>query len=196
MNRRARLVIGLAVALVGTTIPVAIVSAQGGGTGHAHHTSAAVPAEQPDESLEQVRDATRRFRDVGRAIDDGYVQFFGCVHEPLAGSMGIHFVNGALATDAVIDAATPEALIYEVKPNGQLALVGAEYVVFQAAWDAANPEPPSLFGQPFTLVPKPNRYGLEPFYELHTWAWKSNPAGAFNDWNPQVICATTEGHTH
>jgi hypothetical protein len=67
-----------------------------------------------------------------------------------------------------IDATTPEALLYEVKPN-DLGLV--EYVVFQAAWDAENAEPPSLFGQTFTLVPSSNRYGLDPFYALHAWAW-------------------------
>ena len=107
-----------------------------------------------------VRSATRQYRKVERAIDAGYVQFFGCVHEPLTGSMGIHFVNGALAGDGAIDASTPEALMYEVKANGNLELVGAEYVVFKEAWDAANPEPPELFGQTFNFVDSPNRYGI------------------------------------
>ena len=57
-----------------------------------------------DDALSGVRSATRQYRKVERAIDAGYVQFFGCVHEPLAGSMGIHFVNGALAGDGAIDA--------------------------------------------------------------------------------------------
>ncbi len=34
----------------------------------------------------------------------------------------------------------------------------------------------------------PNRYGLNPFYELHVWAWKPNPKGAFADMNPTVSC--------
>jgi hypothetical protein len=46
---------------------------------------------------EDIRAATRRSRDVDNAIDAGYVQIFGCVHEPLAGAMGIHFVNSQLA---------------------------------------------------------------------------------------------------
>jgi hypothetical protein len=31
-------------------------------------------------------------------------------------------------------------------------------------------------------------YELAPFYELHVWAWKSNPRGAFADMNPNVTC--------
>ena len=149
-----------------------------------------------NDALDGVRSATRQYRKVERAVDAGYVQFFGCVHEPLAGSMGIHFVNGALAGDGAIDASTPEALMYDVKSNGSLELIGAEYVVFQDAWDAANPAPPELFGEPFNLVASPNRYGLTPFYELHAWAWKGNPTGAHSDYNPLVLCPGTEGHTN
>jgi hypothetical protein len=170
-----------AVAAVAAVVPVATAEGTGGGTGGG--------------PLQQVRDATRRYRNVDAAIDAGYVQFFGCVHEPLAGSMGIHFVNGTLAGDATIDAARPEALTYEVEPNGELSLVGAEYVVFQEAWDAHHNQPPSLFGQQFMLVPSPNRYGIPAFYELHAWAWESNPTGSFKDWNPRVLCLGTEGHT-
>ncbi len=180
--RRATIVIsGVAAA---TVVAAALVVPSAFASGH------------DDDALDGVRSATRRYRNVERAVDAGYVQFFGCVHEPLAGSMGIHFVNGALAGDGAIEASTPEALMYEVKPNGNLELVGAEYVVFQDAWDADNAQPPELFGQPFNLVESPNRYGLPPFYELHAWAWKSNPAGAHADYNPQVLCTGTEGHTH
>ncbi len=143
----------------------------------------------------QVRAATTAYRDVDRAVGAGYVQFFGCVHEPLAGSMGIHFVRPDLAADAVVDAQRPEALMYEQRPNGTLALVGLEYVVFKQAWDAANAHPPELFGHHFHLVAAPNRYGLPAFYALHAWAWKSNPKGFTEDWNPRVLCPNAEGHT-
>jgi hypothetical protein len=149
-----------------------------------------------DDALDAVRSATRQYRKVERAVDAGYVQFFGCVHEPLTGSMGIHFVNGALAGDAAVEASKPEALMYEVKPDGNLELIGVEYVVFQEAWDAANTQRPELFGETFNLVESPNRYGIPPFYELHAWAWKTNPTGAHQDYNPQVLCPGTEGHTH
>jgi hypothetical protein len=86
--------------------------------------------------LEAVRNATRRYRDVGAAVDAGNAQFFGCVHEPLAGSMGVHFVNGTLAGDTVIDRSKPEALTYEVGPDGELTLAGVEYVVSED-WNPA-----------------------------------------------------------
>jgi hypothetical protein len=119
---------------------------------------------------------------------DGYGQFLGCVSEPGQGAMGIHFVNGNLVGDAVVDPARPEAVIYEPWKNGKLRLVAVEYVVFQESWDAENSQPPSLFGHTFHLVGSPNRYGIPAFYELHVWAWKHNPSGLFNDWNPNVSC--------
>jgi hypothetical protein len=147
------------------------------------------------DPLAQVRQATRAYRDVDRAVAAGYVQFFGCVHEPLAGAMGTHFVNQALVGDGEIDAGRPEALMYDVRPDGRLELLGAEYVVFKDAWDAGHSAPPRLFGQTFATVATPNRYGLPAFYELHAWAWKTNPTGANKDWNPRVLCVGTEGHT-
>jgi len=178
-KRRARFALGLAAILATVAAVVPVATAEGPGDGG---------------PLQQVKDATRRYRTADSAIDAGYVQFLGCVHEPLAGSMGIHFVNGTLAGDTTIDPVKPEALIYEVEPNGQLSLVGVEYIVFQQAWDALHNQPPSLFGQPFMLVPSPNRYGIPAFYELHAWAWKANPTGPFKDWNPKVLCLGTEGH--
>ena len=51
-----------------------------------------------------------------------------------------------------------------------------------------NPAPPQLYGQLFQLVPSPNRYNLDTFFELHVWAWKANPEGTFTDMNPDVSC--------
>jgi hypothetical protein len=44
-------------------------------------------------------------------------------------------------------------------------------------------------------VGAPNRYGLPAFYELHVWAWKTNPSGMFADWNPRVSCEEFVGAT-
>lgn len=148
----------------------------------------------PGSELAVVRQATRHLRQVETAIASGYVQFHGCVHEPLAGSMGIHFVNGKLAADTVIDERHPEALMYDARDGAHLRLLGAEYLVFQAEWDAEHAAPPALFGQTFSVVPANNRYGVPAFYELHVWAWQSNPAGNFADWNPTVLCTATDGH--
>jgi hypothetical protein len=102
--------------------------------------------------------------------------------------MGVHYINLALHSDGMIDATRPEALIYEPSTNGKLVLVGAEYIVDAAAWLAHNSSPPMLEGQAFLLVNSPNRYGLPAFFELHVWAWRDSPHGAFVDWNTKVSC--------
>ena len=138
--------------------------------------------------LSQLRKATSQFRRVSNAQATGYAQFLDCVDEPGQGAMGIHFVNGDFVGDTVLNPKQPEALVYEPGEHGQLKLAALEYIVFQAAWDAQSSAPPMLFGEMFHLVSSPNRYGLPPFYELHVWAWKTNPSGTFYEWNPRVSC--------
>ncbi len=111
---------------------------------------------------ETVRQATAQFKDVHKAEAAGYALVHGCVSGPQEGAMGIHFANGGLVGDNALDA-----------PH---------------RWNAKHTTPPVLMGQLFNYVGAPNRYGLPAFYELHVWAWKSNPAGMFADWNPRVSC--------
>ena len=141
----------------------------------------------PASLVEEVRRATKRFQDVSAATSAGYAPFLGCVSGPQGGAMGIHYVNGDLVGDGKLDPMKPEALMYEPR-GGKLNLVGVEYIVIAAAWDAANKTPPVLMGQTFHHTGSPNRYGIPAFYALHVWAWKANPAGMFVDWNPKVSC--------
>ena len=147
---------------------------------HAEH---AVPA----KLVRDVRKATRQFLDVNNAGPAGYGPAFGCVSGPDHGAMGIHYVNGALVMDGLIDAAHPEALIYEPVGNRR-RLVGVEYIVDAKTWLDSHDGPPVLEGQLFQFVNAPNRYNLDPFFELHVWAWRENPNGAFVDWNNNVSC--------
>ena len=147
--------------------------------GHDHNTSAKL--------VELVRNATRQFFDVNVATAANYQPFLGCVSGPDHGAMGIHYVNGTLVGDGQIDASQPEALIYEPAEGG-LRLVGVEFIVDSATWLANHDSPPVLEGQTFQLVGSPNRYGLAAFFELHVWAWRDNPNGAFVDWNNRVTC--------
>ena len=147
----------------------------------------------PDEdevkdSIAQVRRVTAAFHDLRVAQDAGYNRFLDCIDEPGEGGMGIHYLNGVLAGDAVVDPLKPEALVYAPNKQGRLQLVAVEYIVFQDAWDAQNAQPPMLFGHPFHLIRAPNRYSVPAFYELHLWVWKHNRNGIFNDWNPAVRC--------
>jgi len=137
--------------------------------------------ELPASFVDQVRAATQFFRD---APPNGYDQFLECVSGPQEGAMGVHFVNFSLV-DGDLNVDTPEALVYERK-NGALRLVAVEYIVPVAAWKQSLP--PTLEGQSFQLVDFPNRFGIDAFYELHVWAWRDNPNGAFVDWNPHVSC--------
>jgi hypothetical protein len=102
--------------------------------------------------------------------------------------MGIHYVNGDLVGDAVLDPQHPEALVYEPEANGNLKLAALEYIVFQEAWDAGHAQPPSLFGRQFDFTPSPNRYGIPAFYSLHAWIWRPNSAGLLEPWNPGARC--------
>jgi hypothetical protein len=139
-----------------------------------------------------VRENTADFRDVAAAEEAGYGLFHGCVSGQQGGAMGIHYANGDLVGDGEVAAETPEALIYEMQ-YGELRLVGVEYVVLAEQWHENNEMPPVLMGQLFNYVSSPNRYGLPNFYELHVWAWKFNPTGAFADWNPLVSCEEYTG---
>jgi hypothetical protein len=105
-----------------------------------------------------------------------------------SGAMGVHYANGKLVGAPVVNADKPEALLYAPDDNGGLHLAGVEYVVVKAAWDAKHANPPALFGHQFNFTDAPNRFGLPPFYSLHVWAWKTNPAGTFAMFNPNVHC--------
>lgn len=145
----------------------------------AHHASA--------QLVKDVRRATEKFLDVNNAVSAGYGPAFGCVTGPDHGAMGIHYVNGPLVGDGKIELGTPEALIYEPVGNAR-KLVGVEYIVDAATWMKYNPAPPTLDGQDFQFVAAPNRFQLPDFFELHVWAWRDNPNGAFVDWNNKVTC--------
>ena len=149
---------------------------------HASHADAA-----PATLVQLVRDNTKQFANVNAATAAGYQPFLGCVSGPDHGAMGFHYVNGALVGDGVLDATRPEVLIYEASGGG-LQLVGVEFVVLADTWLASHTSPPVLEGQSFQFVASPNRYGLPAHFELHVWAWRDNPNGAFVDWNNKVSC--------
>lgn len=148
-----------------------------------------------DDDLAAAEAATEAFTDPATAEAAGYgLPPEGPLHECIAslddtGAMGLHYINGDLVGDAVLDPTTPEALVYEPAADGSLELVAVEYVVFAEAWDAENDMAPMLFGEMFMLVDEPNRYELPAFYALHAWIWRDNPSGTFASFNPDVSCA-------
>jgi hypothetical protein len=149
-------------------------------------------AAKDDGLVQAVRDATRPYHDVSAATAAGYGSAGSCVTGPERGAMGVHWPNGALVGDGMLDASKPEILIYEHKGE-RMRLLGVEFIVIAEQWHATNPSPPVLMGQHFHYVGAPNRYGLPPFYELHVWAWRENPNGSFVDWHPHVSCEHYKG---
>ena len=175
----------MAFALI-VTVPGTL-SAQGE---HSHATAQAQSKSAEGELLRAVRESTEKYKNVAAAEADGYSLLFGCVTGPDSGAMGLHYVNLNLVGSGVVDAAHPQIVIYEPLPNGQLRLIGADFLIIAADWDKAHPGQgaPQLMGQLFHYFESPNRFGLPAFYTLHVWAWKDNPNGAFVNWHPDVSC--------
>lgn len=153
-----------------------------------HQNSTAPHGDQDGAFVKAVRNATERFRDPSTAVAEGYVLQFGCVSGSDQGAMGVHFVNGPLVGDGVLDVTRPEALVYEPTRGDGFRLVAVEYLVLADPWNAKHPAPPELMGQLFHLIDSPNRFALPAFYSLHVWAWKDNPSGTFVNWSPRVSC--------
>ena len=145
------------------------------------------PAAVNSKLVQIVRSSTAQYQDISAATAAGYGPFLGCVSGSDHGAMGIHYVNGTLL-NGTLDPTLPQALIYEPS-NGQMSLVGVEYIVDAATWLKNNANPPVLEGQTFQFIDSPNRFNIPSFFELHVWAWRSNPKGSFMDWNDNVTCA-------
>ena len=132
-----------------------------------------------EPSLEQVRQAAERYRDVRVAIAEGYTTDNKCVTAEMLGipaeqsAMGLHYVRRDLlglpakpagpvaggvparvaGTGTHTDFAKPAMLIYEPQADGRLELVAVENLAFKKAWEAAgNKKPPSFRGNPYLLL--------------------------------------------
>jgi hypothetical protein len=174
----------LRLALLGSLVAATpLFAADNAATKHSAHEQAS-----PSTLVELVRAGTAKYIDVNNATAAGYGPFLGCVAGTDHGAMGIHYVNGTLLGNLTLDPSQPQALIYEPS-NGKLTLVGVEFILDSASWNAANNNaPPVLDGQVFNFVGFPNRFNINSFFELHVWAWRDNPQGAFVDWNNHVTC--------
>ena len=139
----------------------------------------AASAAETNPLADSVRVANDRFKDVSVAVSEGYAPI-PCASGIEGGAMGVHYVNPAYLKDDAIDVARPEAVMYEPTADGKMKLIAVEYITAKG--------PAELQGHLFSFTGAPNRYGLGPFYELHVWAWKTNPTGAFADMNPDVSC--------
>lgn len=144
-------------------------------------------AETDGALVAELRRSTARFHRIEVALAEGYTQGSAC-EATSAGGMGMHFPKRSLF-DGVIDPENPEILMYEPQKNGELRLVGVEFVVRAAAWDATHSGPPTYAGQTFEDRRAAGSGGPPfPNYGLHLWVWQNNPSGLFAPWNPTVTC--------
>jgi hypothetical protein len=183
-RRPARAALIALAALVAAGGSYRLASESGPGPGVAH--AAPAPQQGPGHEMSAADRATAMlatagFQDVATAEANGYgssLYTLGCFQNPAKGGMGLHLINEDLL-DATLDPSQPEALVYELGLDGEpTGLVAHEYIVPIDAWTAPNP--PRLFGVDL------HEHPTLPLFVLHTWLWKDNPNGTFEDWNPAV----------
>jgi hypothetical protein len=141
------------------------------------------------EDLRTAKQASLKYRDVARAIDDGYIQQGECT--ALGGrAMGIHYTKQSLVDDGAFNPATPEQLLYVPHPSGKgLRLVGVEYRKDDADQNLATTDDrPTGFGRPFDGPMAGHFPGDPTHYDLHVWVHARNPEGMFEAFNPAVSC--------
>ena len=149
---------------------------------HAVHSGAHASTPEIIRQLAELRRATAPYHNFDRAVAAGYNAITPCWEHRTLGAMGYHY-GKEWPWDTNVNLLEPELLMYEPGPGGQMRLVGMEYIVPKAAWDAISPGvPPTLLGQQF------HPHSTLPIYKLHIWLWRDNPRGAFADWNPKVSC--------
>lgn len=179
-------------------------------------------APRPGEmTLEAMRAATMRFRDVDVALAEGYVRdpTDTCDTAPMMGrpaeygAMGIHFFrpdllgisappNPRVAGNGThTDWSRPAILIYEPQADGSLQLVAIENLVFQPSWHAAgHADRPTIHGRPYDRMEDDpatpeidEAHGFEPHYDQHIWLYRDNPRGLYEQFNPNVSCVHHRG---
>jgi hypothetical protein len=178
------------------------------------------PSKPAEPTLDDVRRATERFRDVRVALAEGYIRdpFDLCdtaamMGRPAAlGAMGVHYFRPDLLgvsappsprVDGVgthTDFREPGILIYEPQPDGSVALVAVENLVFARSWrEAGHSAPPTFHGVPYdTMIDDPATQADEahmfaPHFDRHVWIYRENPNGVFAPFNPAVTCAHHRG---
>jgi hypothetical protein len=204
--------------LTGAVVAVALTGAL---AARAASGSGPRPVPGPGEpTLDEVRRATERFRDVGVALAEGYIRDPFDVCETAAmmgrpaslGAMGIHYFRPDLlgitappsprvaGSGTHTDFRKPGILIYEPQADGSLQLVAVENLVFAAAWRAAgHTQPPTFHGVPWdSMVDDPKTaldeaHMFEPHFDRHVWIYRENPNGVFAPLNPAVSCAAHRG---
>ncbi len=125
----------------------------GGSTGGAESDPSVIAAlveEIADaRRLETLHAAAVLYRDGAAAREAGYARCADCLDDTTWPD-GVRLVKGGSADVVGGTLEEPRFFVYESRPNGELRLIGVEYVVPVDAWYGTGSEsPPTLFGRSF-----------------------------------------------
>lgn len=154
---------------------------------HIHPSFALTP--ETYKIVAELRQRYARYHDLDKALADGWVFVGPCVSDPQLGGMGDHYsltpdpedVRGDGHVDLAED---PDFLVYAPQKNGKTKLAALDYVIPFELW--TEPDPPELFGIPFRAN---HGFGV---WMFHIWLFDPNPAGVFEDFNPDVVQCPAE----
>lgn len=184
------------------------------------NTAIAQDKKMNEPTLEEIRTATNKYKDVNVALADGYIadpmnmcEMATMMGRPAEeGGMGIHYFRpdllGITATEPRVDGVgthtdflQPAVLLYEPQADGSMELIAVENLVFAEAWHAAgNAAPPTFQGVVFDhMVDNPDTeldeaHMFQEHYDRHVWVHRENPNGVFTPFNPNVSCEHHTGH--
>jgi hypothetical protein len=136
--------------------------------------------------VDDVRVATGAYHSLEAALEAGFVPFDleggdnATCFDSEDGGMGVHYVRNI---DDTVSTTDPEAMVYELTPDGGTRLVGVEYIVPQEFVEDAEGNVASL---PSVLGHDLHKHSFLPVYVLHAWVWDENPDGMYADFNPNV----------
>jgi hypothetical protein len=162
-----------------------------GTAAHDHHSASVVGSRgiaplsaNQNSQLNELRQFVAPFHNFDKAVEAGYnIPAPGpgvCISHPTRGGMGFHYTyaHRDLISDGRVNLLEPEFLVYAPKPNGGVKFAALDYFVPYNTW--SSPEPPALLGVPFA------REDDFQAYVLHIWLFWHNPAGMFENYNPEV----------
>ena len=162
--------------------------------------AASAKSDEFTHELNEVRTATRKYRNVAKAREDGYDMQVS----PYTRNMGFHFVKPPLVAaeaDTAVDLSEPPILVYYTTGNynpepgdvhdpahdNDLRLGGVEFAHGQTG------VPGNIFSDESasrTLkMSEENGWGPipdTPLMALHVWVHRGNPAGVFHPTNPTI----------
>lgn len=130
-------------------------------------------------TLAQVRRATAKYHDAGKAEEDGYGRKSSFVPK-----MGYHHVKVALIDNEVIPT-QPEALVYVDNPvdSDKRRLIAVEYIIPEGLVEDQSDldgKFPGVEGDTWHFEEGINAW------TLHAWIWYPNPDGVFHANNSRV----------